>query len=302
MTATREVLDLLLRERILVLDGAMGTLVRQLGDKAADPGLVSTVHHQYLEAGSDIIETHTFNGPPYEPSLEAARLAVRAAADWTARTPHKPRFVAGVIGPVNRPAGDRQGAAGPVAPDDLRDAYVEQVRGLRDGGCDLLLVETICDLRQAQAALAAVAAVGNADGPSRRMPPVMLSVTVAEHGGRLPSGQTVQEFVASVEPARPFAVGVNCAFGARRMGEVLEQLARTATMWVSCHPSAGLPDRQGRHPETPEETASFMRAWAEQGLVNIAGGCCGPTPAHIRAVATVLAGMPPRPCPAGQRS
>jgi 5-methyltetrahydrofolate--homocysteine methyltransferase len=330
-TARVRQLDELLARRILVLDGAMGTMVQGVGldeaavrgarfaahthDLARDidvlvltrPDVIAAVHRAYLAAGSDIIETCTFNSNAvsqavygledlcYELNLEGARLAREAADEYTAHDPSVPRFVAGAIGPATRlipmpsQAGSRTCA--PPTVDDVRAAYTTQVRGLVDGGCDLLLFETIVYIGNLQAGLAATEAVFDDTGVRL---PVMLSVTVTERGDRLLSGQTLDTFWASVRDARPFSVGVNCAFGARHVRSAMDMLARHADCYLTCAPSAGLPAAAGEYGETPADTAAAHRELAEAGLVHIAGGCCGTTPAHIRAVAEAVRALPVR--------
>ncbi|MEP7309620.1 MAG: homocysteine S-methyltransferase family protein [Acidobacteriota bacterium] len=333
MTSPRT-LESLLRARVLVLDGAMGTQLQRLRLVDADfrgerfrrhsrdlfgdydaltltrPDLVSRVHAEYLESGSDIIRTNTFSSTAvaqadfglsssaYEFNLTAARLA-RAACDvWRARTPHQPRFVAGTIGPTNRSVSilPSRAAAGirAVAFGQLRDAYKEQVRGLIEGGCDLLLVETVFDLANAQAALAAIAEVCIAR-PCRL--PVMLSATVSD-SGRMLTGQTIEAFWAAVAQAKPLIVGLNCSPAVHTVRPHLEELARHADCYVSCHPSAGLPDLRGEYAARPADFADALRDLASRGVANIVGGCCGTTPAHITAVVEAVRDMPPRSAPA----
>ncbi len=324
-----DTLDAALRERILVLDGAMGTMVQRHGLAEADfrgerfaahsrdlkgdndllvltrPDVISGIHHAYLEAGADIIETSTFNGTAiaqadyglepivYELNVAAARLARDAADDWSARTPDRPRFVAGALGPTNRTLSLSPDVENPalraVTFAQVKDAYAEQARGLLDGGCDLLLVETIFDTLNAKAALVAIDEVFESRG-SRV--PIMISVTVADRSGRTLSGQNVEAFWVSVAHARPYSVGINCALGAREMRPFLADLARVAGgTRVSCYPNAGLPNPFGEYDEAPAETARLIREFADAGLVDIVGGCCGTTPDHIRAIAAAVAGV-----------
>ena len=328
---TANLLDALLRDRILVLDGAMGTMVQRHGLTEADfrgerfaahprdlkgdndllvltrPDVISGIHHAYLEAGADIIETSTFNGTAiaqadyglehvvYEINVAAARLACDAARAWTARTPERPRFVAGAVGPTNRTLSLSPDVNNPafraVTFQQVKDAYAEQARGLLDGGCDLLLVETIFDTLNAKAALVAIEEVFEARGARV---PVQISVTITDRSGRTLSGQTVEAFWVSIAHARPFSVGINCALGAREMRPFLADLARVAATRVSCYPNAGLPNAFGQYDEAPSETAALVREFAEAGLVDIVGGCCGTTPDHIRAIAEAVAGIRPR--------
>ena len=336
---TRDTLDGILRDRILVLDGAMGTMVQRHGLTEADfrgqrfaahprdlkgdndllvltrPDVISGIHHAYLEAGADIIETSTFNGTAiaqadygledvvYEINVEAARLACEAARAWTAKTPDRPRFVAGAIGPTNRTLSMSRDVNNPAFRDvtfqQVKDAYAEQARGLLDGGSDLLLVETIFDTLNAKAALVAIEEVFEARG---ERVPVQISVTITDRSGRTLSGQTVEAFWVSIAHARPYSVGINCALGARDMRPFLADLARVATTHVSCYPNAGLPNAFGQYDEAPAETARLLQAFVAEGLVDVVGGCCGTTPDHIRAIAAATAAERPRgrrPGPAG---
>ncbi len=326
-----ETLDAILRERPLILDGAMGTMVQRHGLAEGDfrgprfaghgrdlkgnndllvltrPDVISGIHHAYLEAGADILETSTFNGTAiaqadygleaivYELNVAAAGLARDAASAWSGRTPGKPRFVAGAIGPTNRTLSLSPDVNNPafraVTFAQVRDAYAEQVRGLLDGGCDVLLVETIFDTLNAKAALVAIEEVFEARGARV---PVMISVTITDRSGRTLSGQTIEAFWVSVAHARPFSVGINCALGAWDMRPYLVDLANVADCHVSCYPNAGLPNAFGQYDEAPAETAGLVREFAEAGLVDIVGGCCGTTPEHIRAIADAVTGIRPR--------
>ncbi len=333
----RDVHDLLTRliqDRILVLDGAMGTMIQRHGLPEADfrgerfadhprdlkgdndllvltrPDVIEGIHDQYCEAGSDIIETNTFNGTAiaqadyglesivYELNRRAAELACRVATTWSARTPDKPRFVAGAIGPTNRTLSISPDVNDPAFRaatfDQLRDAYAEQVRGLIDGGCDLLLVETIFDTLNAKAAIVAVQEALEAQ---RVELPVMLSVTVTDRSGRTLSGQTIDAFWVAVAHAQPFSVGINCALGARDMRPYMTELSRIATTYVSCYPNAGLPNAFGEYDELPADTGGLLGEFAASGLVNIVGGCCGTTADHVRAIAAAVDGVPPRVVP-----
>jgi 5-methyltetrahydrofolate--homocysteine methyltransferase len=330
----QRLLEQVAAQRILVLDGAMGTMLQRRKLQEADyrgerfashprdlrgnhdvlvltrPDVVEDVHEQYFEAGADIVETNTFNGTAiaqadygmeplvYEMNVEAARLARRVADRWTARTPSQPRFVAGSIGPTNKTLSMSPDVNDPafraVDFDRLRDAYAEQVRGLLDGGCDLLLVETIFDTLNAKAAIVAIEDVFDERGGRL---PVMLSVTITDRSGRTLSGQTVEAFWVSVAHARPFSVGINCALGATQMRPYLAELSALAPTRISCYPNAGLPNPFGEYDEQAEETAALVGEFARAGLVNLVGGCCGTTPAHIRAIARAVAGVTPRPIP-----
>ncbi len=335
----RSVLQAALARRILILDGAMGTMIQRRGLGEADfrgerfaehphdlkgdndllaltrPDVIEAIHDEYLAAGADIIETNTFNGTAivqadygleaivHELNRDAARLARRAAARWTARTPDRPRFVAGAIGPTNRTlsmspdVNDQTFRA--TTFEALRDAYAEQARGLVDGGCDLLLIETIIDTLNAKAAIFAVRQVFDEKGVEL---PLMLSVTITDRSGRVLSGQTVDAFWVSVAHARPFSVGINCALGAREMRPYLAELARIAGTWISCYPNAGLPNAFGEYDERPAETAALLREFATSGFVNLLGGCCGTTPDHVRAVAEAVRDVAPRRLPAAPAS
>ena len=327
-------LDDLLAHRILVLDGAMGTMLQRSALGEADfrgqrferhpkdlkgandvlvltrPDVVAIIHDEYLAAGSDVIETNTFNATAvsladyglepfvHEINVVAARLAREAADAWTARTPDRPRLVAGALGPTNRTLSISPDVNDPalraVSFDQMRCAYAEQAHGLIEGGVDLLLVETIFDTLNAKAAIVAIEDVFQQAG---RHLPVMISVTITDRSGRTLSGQTVDAFWVSISHARPFSVGLNCALGARDMRPYLTELASLANCYVSCYPNAGLPNAFGQYDETPQVTAATLREFALAGLVNIVGGCCGTTPDHIRAIATAVEGLAPRQAP-----
>jgi len=321
-------------ERILVLDGAMGTLIQRQGLGEGDfrgdrfahhgaelkgdndllaltrPELIARLHDEYLAAGADIIETNTFNATrisqadyhlediAYDLNLEAARVARRCAERWTERTPAQPRFVAGTLGPTNRTLSLSPDVNDPafraVSFTALRDAYAEQARGLIDGGVDLLLVETIFDTLNAKAAVIAIQQTQVELGTSL---PVMLSVTITDNSGRTLSGQTIDAFWTSMEHAEPLSVGINCALGPEQMRPYLTELSRIAPVLVSCHPNAGLPNAFGEYEQSPAAMAAILAEYARTGLLNIVGGCCGTTPAHIRAVAEATRHLPPRAVP-----
>jgi 5-methyltetrahydrofolate--homocysteine methyltransferase len=327
-------LEALLAERILVLDGAMGTMIQGFGlteqdyrgDRFPDhpgelkgdnellvltrPDVIESIHDEFLAAGADIIETDTFGSTQVaqadyameavvrELNVEAARLARRVADRWTEKTPDRPRFVAGAVGPTPKTL-----SVGPDVNDPafrnitfqgLRDAYAEQVRALVEGGVDIILVETIFDTLNAKAALVAVDEVFEELG--RRLP-LMISVAITDASGRTLSGQTVDAFWYSVAHARPLSVGVNCSLGAVDMRPHVAELSRIAPVYVSSYPNAGLPNAFGEYDEAPETTGSLLREFAESGLVNFVGGCCGTTPDHIRAIAEAVEGVPPRRVP-----
>ena len=332
--STRDRIEALLRSRILVMDGAMGTMVqRHTLDEAAfrgerfaahakdlrgnndllvltQPDVITGIHHAYLEAGSDIIETNTFSSTAiaqadyglesfaYELNVEAARLATQAAAVWSERTPERPRFVAGSIGPTNRTLSISPDVNDPTFRactfDALRTAYAEQVRGLVDGGCDLLLVETIFDTLNAKAALVAIREVFDEGGIEL---PLMISVTITDRSGRTLSGQTIDAFYVAVAHAQPLSVGINCALGARDMRPYLAELSGIAECYVSSYPNAGLPNAFGEYDEQPDQTGALLKDFADSGFVNILGGCCGTTPDHISAVVRAVDGVAPRPLP-----
>ena len=325
-------LPALLRQRIVVIDGAMGTMIQRLRLSEADfrgerwrdhptdlkgnndllvlsrPDLVRGIHADYLAAGADIIETNTFGatsiaqsdyglaGLAREMNVAAARLA-REAAD-AAATPDRTRFVAGALGPTPRTASIspdvNDAGARNVGFDELRDAYREQAEGLLDGGCDLFLIETIFDTLNAKAAIFALDELMAERG--ERLP-VIVSGTVTDASGRILSGQTVGAFWHSVRHARPLAVGLNCALGAALMRPYLEELARLAPdTFVSCYPNAGLPNPMSEtgFDETPPVTAALMEDFARSGFLNLAGGCCGTTPEHIAAIAAKVSAYRPR--------
>jgi 5-methyltetrahydrofolate--homocysteine methyltransferase len=328
----RTVLDRALVKRVVTLDGAMGTMIQQYSLDEADfrgtrfdgheqalkgnndlltltrPDVIAAIHGQFLDAGADIIETNTFSSTAIaqadyamqpivaEMNRAAASLARKAADEWTARTTDRPRFVAGAIGPTNRTLSMSPDVNDPafraVSFDEMCAAYTEQVRALMDGGVDLLLVETIFDTLNAKAALAAIEDVATQTGVRL---PVMISVTVTDGSGRTLSGQTVEAFWTSVAHARPWSVGVNCALGAAAMRPHVEALARISECWISCYPNAGLPNAFGEYDELPKDTARVLQDMAADGLLNIVGGCCGTTPAHIAAIARAVADIAPQP-------
>ena len=270
------------------------------------PDIILGIHEQYLEAGADIIETNSFSGTTiaqadyalepfvYELNVEAAKLAKQAADKWT--TPDKPRFVAGAMGPTNKTLSISPDVNDPafraVTFDQMKDAFAEQVRGLIDGGVDVLLIETIIDTLSAKAAMLAAAEV-DPDGKV----PIILSATITDRSGRTLSGQTIDAFWVSVMHARPLAVGINCALGAREMRPYLAELSRVATTFVSSYPNAGLPNAFGQYDQHAPETGELVKDFATSGFVNIVGGCCGTTPDHIRAIAEQVAGVPARKIP-----
>lgn len=321
----------LIRERILVLDGAMGTMIQQYNLSEADfrgerfkdipgqlkgnndllcltrPEVIEDIHRKYLKAGADIIETNSFNATSVsmadyhvqaycrEINLAAARLARRMADEFTALTPEKPRFVAGSVGPTNKTCSMSPDVNNPafraLTFDELQIAYCEQMEALLEGGVDALLIETIFDTLNAKAAIRAAELSMEKTG---RKVPLMLSVTVSDIAGRTLSGQTLDAFLASVEHADLFSVGLNCSFGARQLKPFLEQLASRAPYYISAYPNAGLPNSLGQYDQTPEDMAAEVKEYIEEGLVNIIGGCCGTTEQYIAKYQDLIQGVQPR--------
>ncbi len=334
MSTTEDTLRDLLERRILVLDGAMGTMLQRhslaepdfRGERFRDhrhdlkgnsdilcltrPEIVRGIHDEYLAAGADIVETNTFTataiaqadyrleGVVRDINLAGARLAKEAAVSWTDRTPDQPRFVAGSIGPMNRTLSLSPDVNDPafraVTFAEVESAYEEQVRGLLDGGADILLVETIFDTLNAKAALFAIEEVFAERG---ERVPVMISVTITDRSGRTLSGQTVEAFWYSVAHAKPLLVGLNCALGAEEMRPYVAELARIAEAYVHCYPNAGLPNAMGEYDETPSTTATLLGDLAREGHLNLVGGCCGTTPDHVRAVGDAVRRVKPRRIP-----
>ncbi|MNF25885.1 Methionine synthase [compost metagenome] len=320
-----------IKKHILVLDGAMGTMLQRYnfseedfrGERFKDfphslkgnndllsltqPQAIRDVHAAYLEAGADIIETNTFSGTTigmadyhledivYDLNYESARIAREVADEFTAKNPDKPRFVAGSIGPTNRTASMSPDVNDPgyraVTFDDLRIAYKQQVEALMDGGCDLLLVETIFDTLNAKAALFAIEEVKD----ERNIEiPIMVSGTITDASGRTLSGQTVEAFLISVSHIPLLSVGFNCALGADLLKPYLKTLAQNTALNVSAHPNAGLPNAFGQYDQTAEEMQQLIKEYLDDNLVNIIGGCCGTTPEHIRLIAEVAKDYKPR--------
>ncbi len=324
-------LQQLIRQRILILDGAMGTMLQRYQLSEADyrgkrfaswshdlsgnndllcltqADIVRRIHRAYLEAGADLIETNTFNANrisqadygteeyAYEINLEAARLARMEADAMSDRTPNKPRFVAGALGPTNRTASISPDVNDPgyrnITFDQLKQAYLEQARGLMEGGADLLLIETIFDTLNAKAAIFALEELFEEKG--QRLP-IAISGTITDASGRTLSGQTVEAFWISVKHAKPLFVGLNCALGAKEMKPHIRTLARLANCYISAYPNAGLPNEFGEYEQTPEDMLRELRDFAEQGFVNLLGGCCGTTPDHIRLMAEAVKNLTPR--------
>ncbi len=329
---TQELRDLL-AQRILILDGAMGTMVQRHNLVEADyrgsrfeahakdlkgnndllcltrPDVIGGIHAAYLEAGADILETNTFNATrvsqaeygledlAYELNVAGARLAREVADKFS--TPEKPRFVAGVLGPTSRTCSLSPDVNDPgfrnVTFDALVDDYYQSARGLVEGGADILLVETVFDTLNAKAALFAIEKFFLDAG---RQWPLMISGTITDASGRTLSGQTAEAFWNSLRHARPLSFGLNCALGAGELRQYVEEISRVADCYVSAHPNAGLPNAFGGYDETPQMLADEMAQWARSGIINIAGGCCGTSPDHIKAIAAVMAGVKPRAIPA----
>ncbi|MCC4601304.1 homocysteine S-methyltransferase family protein [Xanthomonas melonis] len=341
-----------LAERILIIDGAMGTMIQRhnlqepdyRGTRFADgydsahvhgpgcdhahapeghdlkgnndlllltrPEIIAGIHRAYLDAGADLLETNTFNATSvsqadyhlehlvYELNKAGAQVARTCCDAVQALTPHKPRFVIGVLGPTSRTASISPDVNDPgyrnTSFDALRETYREAIEGLIDGGADTLMVETIFDTLNAKAALYAIEEVFEARGGRL---PVMISGTITDASGRTLSGQTAEAFYASVAHGRPLSVGLNCALGAKDLRPHVETLAQIADAYVSAHPNAGLPNAFGDYDETPEEMAHTLREFAQAGLLNLVGGCCGTSPDHIRAIAEAVADLPPRQLP-----
>ncbi|MDI3514666.1 MAG: 5-methyltetrahydrofolate--homocysteine methyltransferase, partial [Rhodocyclaceae bacterium] len=326
----------LLAERILILDGAMGTMIQQEKLGEADyrgarfldhpkdlkgnndllvltrPEVVAGIHRAYLEAGADIIETNTFNATrvsqaeyglealAYELNVEGARLVRQLCDEYTARNPARPRFCAGVLGPTSRTLSISPDVNDPgfrnITFDALADDYYESAKGLLEGGADILLIETVFDTLNAKAAVFAIEKLF--DDLGKRWP-VMISGTITDASGRTLSGQTAEAFWNSLSHAQPISFGLNCALGADQLRQYVEELSTVCDTHVSAHPNAGLPNPLSPtgYDETPEHLAGQIREWAQSGLVNIVGGCCGTTPAHIAALAETVAGLAPRAVP-----
>ena len=321
-------------KRILIIDGAMGTMIQRhklteadyrgprFKDWARDvkgnndllvltqPKIIQGIHELYLDAGADIIETNTFNSQRIskadygmeelvtEINVAAARLARAAADKYTAKTPDKPRFVAGAVGPTNRTASISPDVNDPgfraVTFDELREAYAEQIRALIDGGVDIILIETIFDTLNAKAAGVATLEVFEEKGVEL---PVMISGTITDRSGRTLSGQTPEAFWYSMRHLRPFSIGLNCALGADLMRPHLAELAHIADARISAYPNAGLPNAFGGYDETPHDMACQIEPWAKDGMLNVVGGCCGSTPDHIRDIAEHVKNYAPRKIP-----
>ncbi|WP_312324064.1 homocysteine S-methyltransferase family protein [Soonwooa sp.] len=318
-------------ERILVLDGAMGTMLQRYGFEEEDyrgerfkdwkspvkgnndllsltqPQAIEEVHRQYLEAGADILETNTFSGTTiamadyhmeelvYELNYESAKIARKVCDEFTAQNPDKPRFVAGSIGPTNKTASLSPDVNDPgfraITFDELRIAYKQQAEALLDGGSDILLVETIFDTLNAKAALFAIDEI--AEERNIRIP-IMVSGTITDASGRTLSGQTAEAFLISVSHLDLLSVGFNCALGAKQLTPYLETISSNSEFFISAYPNAGLPNAFGQYDETPEQMAAQIKEYVDKNLINIIGGCCGTTPPHIKAIADLMKDYKPR--------
>lgn len=315
----------ILKNKILVLDGAMGTMIQRYklteedfrGERFKNhhlslkgnndilsitrPDVIKEIHAAYLEAGSDIIETNSFGSTSvaqadyeledavYEINYACAKIAKEVADEFTKKTPNKPRFVAGSMGPTTKLASMSPDVNDPgfrnITFNELVVAFKEQAKGLIEGGSDLLLVETITDTLNAKAALFAIEEIQKELGTSL---PVMISGTITDASGRTLSGQTTEAFMVSVDHAKPLSIGLNCALGASALRPYLKVMREKSDSFVSAHPNAGLPNEMGEYDESPEQMAAQIKVFLDEGLVNIVGGCCGTTPAHIKAIAELV--------------
>jgi 5-methyltetrahydrofolate--homocysteine methyltransferase len=326
-----------LNERILIIDGAMGTMIQQYkleekdyrGERFKDwhkdvrgnndllsltqPQIIQAIHKAYLEAGADIIETNTFSSTSiaqadydmqslaYELNVAAAKCARKAIEEFSkdSKQTNNCKFIAGAIGPLNKTLSLSPDVNNPgfrsVTFDEVAGAYYEQIRGLVDGGVDLLLIETIFDTLNAKAAIYAIKKYFN-DTKKEELP-IMISGTITDASGRTLSGQTLEAFYISVSHANPLSVGLNCALGAKEMRPHVEELSQIAACYTSAYPNAGLPNAFGEYDEQPEDTAHILEEWAKEGFVNIVGGCCGTTPEHIKHIAEQVKNFAPRKLP-----
>ena len=327
-------IEQLLKERILIIDGAMGTMIQkyQLEEKdyrgerfkgwhkdvkgnndllsITQPHIIEAIHKEYLDAGADIIETNTFSSTviaqadydmqelAYELNVAAARCARKAIESWSSN--NSPKFAAGAIGPLNKTLSLSPDVNNPgyraVTFDEVANAYYEQISGLVDGGVDLLLIETIFDTLNAKAAIYAIKKYFR-DHPETPELPIMISGTITDASGRTLSGQTLEAFYISIAHANPISVGLNCALGASEMRPHIEELSQIASCYTSAYPNAGLPNAFGEYDEQPHETAHIIEEWAKEGFVNIVGGCCGTTPDHIKHIAQAVKNFKPRVLP-----
>ncbi len=335
MTQPRtDLLKQAMKERILVLDGGMGTMIQShklqeadyRGGRFADwgqdvkgnndlltltqPDIIKDIHRQYYAAGADLVETNTFNSTRvsqadygmeelvYELNKQGAAIAREVADEFLATEPDKSRFVVGTLGPTSRTASLSPDVNNPafrnVTFDELVENYTEATKGLIDGGSDVILIETIFDTLNAKAAVFAVNKVFEDTGVTL---PIMISGTITDASGRTLSGQTAEAFWYSLRHAKPLSIGFNCALGAKDLRQHVLSVSKIAETGISAHPNAGLPNEMGEYDESPEEMAGQLKEWAESGLLNIVGGCCGTEPEHIKAIAEAVAGVPPRKIP-----
>lgn len=327
----------LLTQRILIIDGAMGTMIQRYKLSEADyrgerfknwpsdikgnndllcltqPQIIKAIHKEYLEAGADIIETNTFNAQrvsladynmqelAYEINYEAAKIARTAVKEYAVGSGLSTvnKFVAGAIGPMNKTLSLSPDVNNPgyraLTFDEAVEAYYEQIKGLDEGGVDLLLIETVFDTLNAKAAIFAIKKYFR--DTKKEALPVMISGTITDASGRTLSGQTLEAFYNSVIHAKPLSIGLNCALGAKEMRSHIEELSQIAACFVSAYPNAGLPNAMGEYDEHPHETAGFLKDWAKEGFVNIVGGCCGTTPDHIKVIAEQVTNVKPRVLP-----
>lgn len=333
MTTEQKLRDIL-SKRIMILDGAMGSMIQTYKLEEADyrgerfkdwhtdvkgnndmlvitqPHIVKEIHRAYLDAGADILETNTFSAQAialadydmqafaYEISKEAAKVAKQAVEEYMKDNPGTEKFVAGAIGPMNKTLSLSPDVNNPgfrsVTFDEVSEAYYEHITGLVDGGADILLIETIFDTLNAKAAIFAVEKYFR---DTKKRLPVMISGTITDASGRTLSGQTLEAFYISVSHANPLSIGLNCALGAEQMRPYVEELSDIASCYVSCYPNAGLPNAMGEYDESPAHTAKIVSEFAKEGWVNIVGGCCGTTPAHIKAIADAMKNFAPRQLP-----
>ncbi|HFC92385.1 MAG TPA: methionine synthase, partial [Leucothrix mucor] len=331
MNKTKQLKDLL-KQRILILDGAMGTMIQRRklqeddyrGERFADyhmpikgnndllaitaPDIIREIHEDYLEAGADIIETNTFNatrvsmsdyemeGIAYELNVAGAKVAREAADKYS--TPDKPRFVAGVLGPTSKTCSMSPDVNDPgfraITFDDLVEDYSASTRGLIEGGADIILIETIFDTLNAKAAIFAVKTVFEEDTIEL---PIMISGTITDASGRTLSGQTTEAFYNALIHAEPISIGLNCALGPDMLRQYVQELSRISKTHVSAHPNAGLPNEFGEYDLEPPEMAAHIQEWADSGYLNIVGGCCGSSPEHIKAITDAMQGVTPRELP-----
>ena len=321
----------ILKERIMILDGAMGSLIQEYKLEEKDfrneqlkdhphplkgnndllsitrPDIIKEIHRKYLLVGSDIIETNTFGGTTvaqgdyhleflvYDINFQGAKIAKEVADEFTKKEPHKPRFVAGAMGPTTKLSSMSQDANNPgfrsITFDELKVAFKEQARGLIDGGADLILMETVTDTLNVKAALFAIQELFEETG---KQVPLMVSGTITDASGRILTGQTTEAFLISVSHAPLLSIGLNCAMGASALRPYLQVLNEKSPFFVSAYPNAGLPNEFGKYDQTPEEMSSQVEEYLKEGLVNIVGGCCGSTPAHIKLIAEAAKKYKPR--------